>query len=81
MPLLLDKINTMNVIYGLLAISIAIAIVFFIVFIVSVKNHQYEDTYTPSVRMLFDDELVKTDKSDSSSSLENQKPNHKHKQS
>jgi cbb3-type cytochrome oxidase maturation protein len=67
----------MNVIYGLLAISIAIAIVFFIVFILSVKNNQYEDTYTPSVRMLFDDELVK----DQPKSSENQKSNHKHKQS
>ena len=49
----------MSVIYVLLAISIAIAIIFFVAFIVSVKKGQYDDSYTPSVRMLFEDELVK----------------------
>jgi cbb3-type cytochrome oxidase maturation protein len=49
----------MSVIYILLAISICVAIVFFIAFIVSVKSGQYDDAYTPSVRMLFEDELVK----------------------
>lgn len=49
----------MNVIYGLLAISILVALVFLVVFIFSVKSGQYDDSYTPSVRMLFDDELVK----------------------
>ncbi|MCH8534867.1 MAG: cbb3-type cytochrome oxidase assembly protein CcoS [Flavobacteriaceae bacterium] len=58
----------MNVIYGLLAISILVAIIFLVVFIVSVRNGQYDDSYTPSVRMLFDDELVKED---SKNSIEN----------
>ena len=48
----------MSVIYLLLILSILVAIVFFIAFIVSVKKGQYDDSYTPSVRMLFDDELV-----------------------
>lgn len=48
----------MGVIYMLLAISILVAVIFFIAFILSVRNGQYDDTYTPSVRMLFDDELV-----------------------
>jgi len=48
----------MSVIYLLLTLSILVAIVFFIAFIYSVKNGQYDDAYTPSVRMLFDDELV-----------------------
>lgn len=52
----------MSVIYLLLSVSVLVAIVFFIAFILSVKNGQYDDTYTPSVRMLFDDELVKEDK-------------------
>ncbi|MGS0525191.1 cbb3-type cytochrome oxidase assembly protein CcoS [Zobellia nedashkovskayae] len=52
----------MSVIFVLLAISIVIAVIFFIAFIVSVKSGQYDDSYTPSVRMLFDDELVKTKK-------------------
>lgn len=51
----------MSVIYVLLSISIVVAVFFFIVFILSVKSGQFDDTYTPSVRMLFDDELVKGD--------------------
>jgi len=43
----------------LLAISVFVALIFFALFIFSVKKGQYDDTYTPSVRMLFDDELVK----------------------
>ncbi|WP_299012599.1 cbb3-type cytochrome oxidase assembly protein CcoS [uncultured Polaribacter sp.] len=48
----------MSVIYLLLTLSILVAIIFFIAFIYSVKKGQYDDAYTPSVRMLFDDELV-----------------------
>jgi len=43
----------------LLAISVVVAVVFFVAFILSVRQGQYDDTYTPSVRMLFEDELVK----------------------
>jgi cbb3-type cytochrome oxidase maturation protein len=50
----------MSVIYVLLTISIAVAVIFFIAFILSVKNGQYDDSYTPSVRILFEDELIKT---------------------
>ncbi len=46
----------------LLAISVVVAIIFFVAFIVSVRKGQYDDVYTPSVRMLFDDELVKSPK-------------------
>lgn len=53
----------MSVIYLLLTISIIVAVLFFIAFIVAVKKGQYDDSYTPSVRMLFDDELVKTNNS------------------
>lgn len=56
----------MSVIYVLLAISITVAIVFFVAFVFSVKSGQYDDTYTPSVRMLFEDEVIKDkDKSNS----------------
>ena len=47
----------MSVIYLLIPISIVLAIGFFIAFIRAVKSGQYDDDYTPSVRMLFDDEL------------------------
>jgi cbb3-type cytochrome oxidase maturation protein len=49
----------MSVIYLLLTISLIVAVGFFIAFILSVKNGQYDDDYTPSVRMLFEDEIVK----------------------
>ncbi len=48
----------MSVIYVLLTISIVVAVIFFTAFIVAVRNGQYDDSYTPSVRMLFEDELV-----------------------
>ena len=43
----------------LLAVSVIVALVFFVAFIVSVRAGQYDDTYTPSVRMLFEDESIK----------------------
>ena len=48
----------MSVIYLLISISIVVAIGFFVAFIRAVKTGQYDDDYTPSVRMLFDDELI-----------------------
>ncbi len=52
------KKTKMNIIFMLIIASLFIAIIFFILFIKSVKSGQYDDVYTPSVRMLFDDELV-----------------------
>ena len=49
----------MSAIYLLLSISIIVAVFFFIVFIMAVRSGQFDDSYTPSVRMLFEDELVK----------------------
>lgn len=57
----------MSIIYMLLAISVVVALVFFCAFIMSVRKGQYDDTYTPSVRMLFDDELVKDKKATTTS--------------
>ncbi len=48
----------MSVIYVLLTISVCVALVFFAAFVFSVRKGQYDDSYTPSVRMLFEDELV-----------------------
>jgi cbb3-type cytochrome oxidase maturation protein len=50
----------MSVIYLLISISIIVAIAFLYAFLRAVKTGQYDDDYTPSVRMLFDDELVKS---------------------
>ncbi|KDN54632.1 cbb3-type cytochrome oxidase assembly protein CcoS [Flavobacterium seoulense] len=49
----------MSVIYLLISISIFVAVAFFIAFVIAVKSGQYDDDYTPSVRVLFDDELKK----------------------
>ncbi|QMU65745.1 MAG: cbb3-type cytochrome oxidase assembly protein CcoS [Flavobacteriaceae bacterium] len=56
----------MSVIYLLLALSILVALIFFVAFILSVKSGQYDDSYTPSVRILFDDEIVEESKENSS---------------
>lgn len=45
----------MTIIILLISISLAIALIFLGVFIWSLKSGQYDDTYTPSVRMLFED--------------------------
>ncbi|WP_159800837.1 cbb3-type cytochrome oxidase assembly protein CcoS [Flavobacterium sp. MK4S-17] len=52
----------MSVIYLLISISIVVAIAFFFAFVKAVKSGQYDDDYTPSVRILFDDELKKKTK-------------------
>ena len=49
----------MSAIYILLTISVVVAVLFFAVFIIAVKKGQYDDNYTPSVQMLFEDEFVK----------------------
>ncbi len=48
----------MDIIFMLIVTSLIIAVIFFILFVRSVKSGQYDDVYTPSVRMLFDDELI-----------------------
>lgn len=53
----------MSVIYVLIGISLLIAIGFLIAYIWSVRSGQFEDNYSPSVRILFDeeDEINKTE--------------------
>ena len=40
----------------LIGVSLLAAMVFLFLFIWAVRRGQYDDTYTPSVRILFDDE-------------------------
>jgi cbb3-type cytochrome oxidase maturation protein len=44
----------MMIIVILIAISLTIAIVFLGLFLWNIRSGQYKDTYTPSVRMLFE---------------------------
>jgi cbb3-type cytochrome oxidase maturation protein len=45
----------LSVLFILIGISILVAAGFLTAFLWSVKTGQYDDDYTPSVRMLFDD--------------------------
>jgi cbb3-type cytochrome oxidase maturation protein len=45
----------MEIIILLISISVTIAVTFLGIFYWSMKSGQYDDTYTPSVRILFDD--------------------------
>ena len=47
----------MGVVVLLIGFSLIVAIGFLVAFIWSVRNGQYEDDYSPSVRILFDDEI------------------------
>ena len=56
------NIILMSVLFILIIVSLVVAASFLVAFIWSVKAGQYEDGYTPSVRMLFDDELLSKNK-------------------
>jgi cbb3-type cytochrome oxidase maturation protein len=53
----------MSALFLLLFFSIGIALFFLVAFLWSVKKGQFDDDYTPSVRMLFDDSIVNPDPS------------------
>ncbi|KXX69562.1 MULTISPECIES: cbb3-type cytochrome oxidase assembly protein CcoS [Flammeovirga] len=46
----------MSAIIVLIGISLIVALIFLGIFIWSVKSNQYEDTYTPSIRILFEED-------------------------
>lgn len=48
----------MSILFILIIISLLLASGFLIAFFWATKSGQFEDDYTPSVRMLFDDELT-----------------------
>ncbi len=45
----------MDIIIVLLSISLSIAAGFLVLFIWNIRSGQYDDTYTPSIRILFGD--------------------------
>lgn len=52
----------MNILFVLIAVSLFAALIFLALFIWAVRTGQYEDNYTPSVRILFEeDEETKID--------------------
>ena len=50
----------MSALFLLVGVSITVALAFLLAFIWSVKDGQYDDDYTPSVRMLFDEPKKKS---------------------
>ncbi len=64
----------MNIFYLLIGVSLVAALIFLALFIWAVKSGQYDDNYTPSVRILFDDD--KPDSEDEVKETENHKPKH-----
>lgn len=48
----------MGIIYLMLVVSLVVALFFLVSFLWAIKSGQYEDDYTPSVRILFEDELI-----------------------
>jgi cbb3-type cytochrome oxidase maturation protein len=65
----------MSIIVVLICVSVVVASLFLWAFIWSVKSGQYDDTYTPSVRMLFEDQQVAA--STTSTTESTPKQNHK----
>lgn len=63
----------MSVVFILVFVAIVMAGGFLGAFIWSVKNGQYEDTYTPSVRILFDDIPLKDSKEQEAEGIEQKK--------
>lgn len=51
----------MNIFYLLIGVSLLAALIFLGVFIWAVKTGQFEDSETPSIRILFDDDSEPTD--------------------
>jgi cbb3-type cytochrome oxidase maturation protein len=49
----------MEIIFVLITVSLVVALIFLSAFFWSVRSGQFDDDYTPSVRMLFDDETKK----------------------
>jgi len=51
----------MSALFVLIAISLLVAMGFLLAFLWATNTGQYEDDYTPSVRMLFDDKPINDD--------------------
>jgi cbb3-type cytochrome oxidase maturation protein len=49
----------MTIIYLLIGLSLTVAIIFLLSFLWAIRSGQYDDDYTPAVRMLFENETKK----------------------
>lgn len=55
----------MGIIFILIIVSLIIALGFLGAFVWAIRSGQYDDDYTPSIRILFDDEQSKNTKNKS----------------
>lgn len=69
----------MSVLFVLIGVSMLVAGGFLIGFLWAVKKGQYDDSYSPSVRILFDDQEKEAQKKEKEQQLEKEttKKNHK----
>jgi len=62
----------MTILFVLITASALVALLFLFLFIWSVKTGQFDDSYTPSVRALFDDAKPTESKSNDNNSSKNE---------
>ncbi|MDM8158977.1 cbb3-type cytochrome oxidase assembly protein CcoS [Labilibaculum sp. K2S] len=69
----------MSVLFVLIGVSMFVAGGFLIAFLWAVKKGQYDDSYSPSVRILFDDQEYEAQKEEKKQQIEKEttKKNHK----
>jgi cbb3-type cytochrome oxidase maturation protein len=60
---IIREADNMSVLYVLIGISLIVAIGFLCAFLWAMKKGQYEDDYTPSVRILFENETDENNQS------------------
>jgi cbb3-type cytochrome oxidase maturation protein len=65
----LYKLILLSALFILISISILVAGGFLAAFLWSVRNGQFDDDYTPSIRILFEDEIKKTSTSSTSKTI------------
>ncbi|GAB4409801.1 MAG: hypothetical protein OHK0039_13690 [Bacteroidia bacterium] len=64
----------MSAIFILIGLSLIVAVGFLLAFFWAVGNGQYEDAYTPSVRMLWDDTKTSDAAKDAAAPTQAQQP-------
>jgi cbb3-type cytochrome oxidase maturation protein len=68
---LLDSFKAMSVIVILIVASLLLALAFLAGFIWAVRSGQFEDTYTPSLRILAEEESTRKKRSEITAELKN----------
>ncbi|SOD14477.1 cbb3-type cytochrome oxidase assembly protein CcoS [Pedobacter xixiisoli] len=68
----------MNILYFLIGCSVLVALVFLGAFFWALKSGQHDDVYTPSVRILFDDEVINPETVEASKNPQTAKSDNNH---